>query len=135
MPVINGRGYNSQIWLIGANGLDRALALSNEFHAPIMIYYQADWCGYCRRLEKELLSNLGAKDILAGVIKVLLSPEFGGRDKQLFKQMGGNGYPSIYFMKNGNSPPKKEWLMKQINGQWQTIRVSELALLVKSIQH
>ena len=47
-------------WLNGAAGYARALELQRELKVPLIVYFYADWCPYCQRLDSEYLLSAGA---------------------------------------------------------------------------
>lgn len=122
--------YSSSKWYVNANGYRRALKVSREYDAPIFIYYQADWCGYCRKLEKNLLDKSKAKRALRSMVKVKITPEEGDREKTLFKKMGGSGYPTIMIQKNADGRPAKQRLTRRTNGRWSTLSLKEFQQLI-----
>ena len=44
-------------WLNGASGYARALELQRELKVPLIVYFYADWCPFCRRLDSEVWSS------------------------------------------------------------------------------
>lgn len=122
------RGYFSNEWLRNTEGYQEALRISRMYGAPIFIYFEADWCRYCRQLETELLYKNDAKEHLASWIKVRISPEDNSDNHALFKQMGGTGYPTVLTQKAYDAEPKKTRLMTQQEGGWRTPNAAEFAL-------
>lgn len=99
--------YNSDRWYYGHVGYKRALRLFEKYDAPIFIYFQADWCEYCRKLEKGLLDTRQGKLALKKAIKVKMSPEVSKRDYYFFRSLGGEGYPTLYLQADGVSELKE----------------------------
>jgi thiol:disulfide interchange protein len=99
--------YKNTSWLHGYTGYKKALRLQKKYHAPIFLYFQADWCGYCRRLESELLHTKKGIKVLKKAIKVKITPDNSTLDKDFFKSLGGTGYPSIYLQPVIINKPKK----------------------------
>ena len=122
------RAYSSDEWLRNIGGYREALRISKMYGAPIFIYFQADWCRYCRKLESELLYKQDAKEHLATWIKVKISPEDSPEDHAFFKQMGGTGYPTVLTQKAYDATPKKTKLMAKQDGGWRTQNAEEFAL-------
>ena len=117
----NSDGYSSDRWYVGINGYEDARRLSEKYNAPILIYFQADWCHYCRELEHNLLSLSAAKRIIRPFIKVRISPENGKAEKALFDNMGGTGYPTLILKSNLRTLPRKVHTMNKINGEWELL--------------
>jgi len=99
--------YNSHQWYYGHAGYKRALRLLKKYDAPIFLYFQADWCSYCRKLEEGLINTRQGKLALKKVIKVKISPEDSKRDDDFFRRLGGTGYPTLYLQANAPSNPKR----------------------------
>lgn len=99
--------YNSNKWYYGHVGYKRALRLFEKYDAPIFIYFQADWCKYCRQLEEGLIHTKKGKLALKKAIKVKISPEDSKRDDDFFRSLGGKGYPTLYLQADGVSHPKE----------------------------
>lgn len=122
--------YSSSKWYTNHSGYITALEIGQQFNVPVFIYFQADWCGWCRKLEKELLETPQGKKVLKKVVKVRITPEDGDKENQLFKKLGGNGYPTILIKKPSDLVPKKYHLMKKENDSWLTIPASHLKKII-----
>lgn len=88
--------YNSSKWYYGHSGYKRALRLQKKYNAPIFLYFQADWCSYCRKLEGQLLNTEDGAKAISKAIKVKVSPEDSKQDDDFFRSMGGKGYPTLF---------------------------------------
>ena len=86
--------YSSSKWHESYSDYNTALDISTKYNIPLFIYFQADWSRFCRKLERELLSIPKEKNILKTVVKVRITPENSNKDKRLFKELGGKGYPT-----------------------------------------
>ena len=98
--------YNSSKWYYGHSGYKRALRLQKKYNAPIFLYFQADWCSYCRKLDDGLLNTSQGAKVLRNVVKVKITPEDSKRDDDFFRRLGGNGYPTVLLQKDGISSPQ-----------------------------
>jgi len=107
-------------WLLGYEGYTQALALSEELEVPIFIYFKADWCRYCKKLERELLYTSDGNRALSSIIKVRIKPEENSENNRFFEEIGGRGYPTILIQKDHNSKPRKRYLMARDSGSWKT---------------
>src|SRR3954471_15500698 len=56
-------------WLNGASGYARAIELQRELNVPLIVYFYADWCPYCQRLDSEYLPSAPVQQYLRGVVK------------------------------------------------------------------
>lgn len=127
--------YNSPVWYTDSLGYKKALEVSKQYDAPIFIYFQADWCRYCRKLERELLHTFEGKNILSKVVKVQISPESGHNEKALFDYFGGTGYPSVYIKKSSQSAHKKYSFMNKKSNSWETSPINKLRMAIDSVLH
>lgn len=125
--------YDDADWLFDLDGYSHARRLSRQHKVPMLIYFQADWCGYCRKLERELLHEPRAKQALRRIIKVQITPEKGPEDGALFKALGGTGYPTVLFQATHSSKPKKYLLMRKVGGTWHTKSVEELIAILEGL--
>jgi thiol-disulfide isomerase/thioredoxin len=101
------KAYNSSQWYYGHAGYKRALRVQKKYNAPIFLYFQADWCSYCRELEKGLINTSQGAKVLRNVVKVKITPEDNKRDDDFFRRLGGNGYPTVLLQKDDVSSPQK----------------------------
>ncbi|MCG8312596.1 MAG: thioredoxin family protein [Pseudomonadales bacterium] len=125
VPAMEGRSfntsYNNSKWYTNVTGYYQALRMSKRYKTPVFIYYQADWCGYCRRLEKNLLYRPETQAALNKVIKVKITPDNSLKEHTLSKEMGVTGYPTVLIQKDPWQKPNKVRLMKKKNGKWRTM--------------
>jgi thiol:disulfide interchange protein len=125
--------YNSSKWYYNARGYKTALKVSRRYDVPIFIYYQADWCGYCRKLENNILYKPNVKKSLRYLVKVQITPENGGRERGLFDLMGGTGYPTIVTQDGAEAKPVKRSLMRKRNGLWQSMTADDFIRLIGAL--
>jgi thioredoxin-related protein len=84
-----------------------AISIGNKEHKPLMMFFTgSDWCGWCIRLQKEvLLTPEFAKWAVDNVILVELdyprrtaqTPEVKKQNDELQQAFGIQGFPTIYF--------------------------------------
>lgn len=98
--------YKGSIWLKDNNGYSIASEAGVTENAPVLIYGYTDWCGYCKKLDAMYFSDHKVNNVLAKFIKVKLNPEHSTKDKQLFNNLKGNGYPTL-FVKYPHQEPQK----------------------------
>ena len=111
--------YKNSKWFSDHRGYAAALKVSREQNVPIFIYAYTDWCGYCKKLKKEMFADARVKDILSGYVKVKINPEHSAADKRLFKQWGGKGYPTLYIQAQSDSfPARTSGPFAKRNGKW-----------------
>jgi thiol-disulfide isomerase/thioredoxin len=98
--------YSNSQWYYGHAGYKRALRVQKKYNAPIFIYFQADWCSYCRKLDEGLLNTPQGAKVLRKVVKVKISPEDSKRDDDFFRSLGGTGYPTVLLQTDSISSPQ-----------------------------
>ena len=66
---------------------------------PLYIHFTTDWCGWCRRIEKDIYETKEGKAILADFVPVSLDCTQGAAsadaNKALMAKYGGKGYPFL----------------------------------------
>lgn len=93
-------------WFDGAGGYERAVAAARDAGAPLVVYFYADWCSYCRRMD-ELLGTAEAGEFLDAVVKVRVSPEAGDAETGLAQSYGVQGYPAFFVIAGEGAAPVK----------------------------
>lgn len=78
-----------------AGSYDAAVKQARQTGRPVAIIFSTTWCGWCRRLEAETLSNSKVKDLQSKFIFVEVD---GDKEKGLVRKYGIEGYPSTVFI-------------------------------------
>lgn len=82
---------STDIWL---NNYEMALEKAKKENKPLIIMLTAEWCGYCRKLEKETLSEKSIKEMLSAFVCVKVYENKGAN-----KKYDSRGYPTLVFAK------------------------------------
>lgn len=121
-PLVESSGYSASGWEEGARGYESALQDARRSGQPMIVYFNTDWCPWCRQLNENYLPHSRVRSELRDFVKVSVNPEDGDRERRLFEQFGGGGYPGLFvvlptadaqplklspFKKDGPWPPEK----------------------------
>jgi thiol-disulfide isomerase/thioredoxin len=89
-------------WYRGAAGFERARAELGKREAPLVLYFHASWCSFCRRLERDYLPTRSVRDTLTRVTRVELEPESDEAVLELARKFGVKGYPTVLVFPAGS---------------------------------
>jgi thiol-disulfide isomerase/thioredoxin len=92
-------------WSEGASGFRSA---SNEQRAsgcPMLLYFRTDWCPYCKKFDRDVLSDSAVSATIAPAVKVRIDPEKGDDEKALGKKFGVHGYPTLILVARDGAAP------------------------------
>ncbi len=79
-------------WLTFDEGQKKGQAQEQKF----FLYFYADWCGYCRKLEKETFTNKNVAEFInANFIPVRINSD---RLPKVTARFGVNGFPHMKFL-------------------------------------
>lgn len=83
-------------WYEGATGYETAMAEHRSSGKPVMLYFHADWCGYCTLLEEDVLStSTFQRRYGSSLLKVRVNPEKSRAESSLASDNRVRGYPWI----------------------------------------
>jgi thioredoxin-related protein len=78
---------------------DAALEKAKKEQKLVMVDVYTDWCGWCKRLDKDAFSNTDVTAKLSeDFVAVKINPEKTETNAKLARQFGVNGYPHIAFV-------------------------------------
>ncbi|TGN19206.1 tetratricopeptide repeat protein [Leptospira idonii] len=80
---------------IWESSIKKGLERSKSENKPILIDLYADWCGYCKVLEKEIFPDKEVEKVLEGFVTVRLN---GEEFPNLMQKYGIEGYPTILYI-------------------------------------
>lgn len=83
-------------WYEGAAGYRQALADQAETGKPILVYFHAPWCPYCRRVNESLLAMPAVVEAISGILAVQINGDGKSRDRKLMDEFGAKIYPSFF---------------------------------------
>lgn len=80
-------------------GYPAALEKAKTEKKLVMIDMYTDWCGWCKRLDKDVYANEAvAAKLGAKFVSVKLNPEKSKEAAELAKKFGTRGFPHIVFV-------------------------------------
>ena len=98
--------YVSSTWYEDASGYEDAVRQQKVLHAPLFVYFRADWCPHCKNFD-QLLEDSTVRSRMSSLIKVRINPEHGKAERELFEQrFGTKGYPALFLVDEGGSQQK-----------------------------
>jgi thiol-disulfide isomerase/thioredoxin len=87
---------SSYLWEEGAQGYETIMTTAHSSEEPVIVYFLADWCPWCKKLGRNYFTHYEFKNFLNNILRVKITPDNSTEEKQLFKQYKGTGYPSIF---------------------------------------
>jgi thiol:disulfide interchange protein len=106
-------------WFSGADGYALAVREQQQTGAPMAVYFYTDWCGYCKRLERNVLSTGEVESYFSSkLIRVKVNPEDGPAEDALGRQYAVTGYPSFFIVRASVPRPQKIRPYKRQSGTW-----------------
>lgn len=92
-------------WFNNSQGYDEALAQfeSDENIQPMLVYFHAPWCPYCKRFNANLLTTPEVSEHLKPYLKVKVYPEENHpEDADLMNEFGATGFPTLFVRHPGD---------------------------------
>lgn len=81
---------------------NKAVAQAKADHKLVMVDVFTDWCGWCKKLDKDVYSNAKVSEKLSkDFVACKINPEKNSANRQLANKFGTRGYPHIVFV-NGD---------------------------------
>ncbi len=96
-------------WPQGAKNHDSAISYAIKDEKPVLIYFYADWCSYCKRLNRDYIDSPEFQALAGGFYRIQVNPEDSVANERLFKRKyRGTGYPSVFvFIPAFSQQPRK----------------------------
>lgn len=96
------------------------LAIARKLNKNIFLFFHANWCGWCNKLENESLKNPEVKELMKNYVIVYVDTD---QEKEIAKKYGINELPKYFILapngqiiKTGrgylNAPQFKQWLLQ-----------------------
>ena len=101
-------------WRHGAYGHRDVLEASRLNETPVIVYFNTDWCPWCRKLNEKYLNSYEVKGFLRDIEKVEINPEKGPTEKAIGEEYGLTGYPTfLVYVPAINSNPQRLYPFKK----------------------
>jgi thioredoxin-like negative regulator of GroEL len=78
----------------GTPKFEDVLAKAKAEKKPVFVDFSTEWCGWCRKLEKETFSQASVADVMKALINVHVDAE-KGEGPDLAKRYGVHGFPTL----------------------------------------
>jgi thiol-disulfide isomerase/thioredoxin len=92
-------------WFSGATGVEDALAMQKQTGSPVVLYFWADWCRYCKKFDENVLPDAEVTRTIACAVKARLEPDKGAAENALSHSYGVHGYPTVLLIPTPGSVP------------------------------
>ena len=78
---------------------DEAVAKAKKDKKLVMVDVYTDWCGWCKKLDKDVYSNNDVQEQLGkSFVALKINPEENSKNAALVRQFGSHGFPHIVFL-------------------------------------
>ena len=78
---------------------DDGLAQAKKESKLVMVDVYTDWCGWCKKLDKDVYTQKEVGDKLAkDFVAIKLNPEKSAKNKKIVSGFGVQGFPTILFL-------------------------------------
>jgi thioredoxin-related protein len=88
---------------IVASDYKDAIKKSGEKGMPVLVFFEADWCGWCTKMKRESLTDAKVKDVMKNYILVYVDYD---KNKSVARKFGVQSLPS-YAITNVNEKSLK----------------------------
>jgi thiol:disulfide interchange protein len=73
---------------------DKAAESAKKSHKPMMVDFYTDWCGWCKKLDREVYTDKRIVELSAKFVNVKVD---GDKQPKLIDKYNVEGYPTIVF--------------------------------------
>ncbi len=92
-------------WHEGAAGFAQAVEERQASSGAMLIYFHTEWCGYCKKFERDLWPTAAVQSGLRDVVKVRINPERSPEERAIAERYGVHGFPSLFVERGGAPKP------------------------------
>ncbi len=119
--------------LKGHKGFETALKRSQYSGKPIALFVYTDWCPYCAKFDKYLLSNNRVRSYLGDILYVRLNPEKSNQARMIADNLGVTGYPSFFMVTDGGQSAHRISGYTMKGNQWVLMKPGEFITAMKGV--
>ncbi len=83
---------------------DKAAKDAKKSKTPILVDFYTNWCGWCKKLDKDTYSDKGVVDLSRKFVCVKVD---GDKFPQKVKDYKVDGYPTIVFLNSGSKEVRR----------------------------
>ncbi len=120
-------------WFEGAAGFAAGLEQAQAEDQSVLVYFYADWCGYCRQLEANLLERSTVEDYTKYLVKIRINPERGAHERDIANQYGVAGYPAVFVHPAVSVRPRRVVRMVVDGGKRRLMTPEEYVRMLASV--
>jgi len=88
-----------------SGGFEEALARARSEKRLLMVDVYTDWCGWCKKLDREVFGSARVAEAARDVVAVRVNAEKGGED--VARRYEVEGYPTVLFVDGSGTVVKR----------------------------
>lgn len=94
-------------WASGAGAFRAAVERQRTDGCPLVVYFGAAWCPFCKQFEAAVMPDARVASGLATALKVRIDAEGDDGEQALAKRYGIRGYPTVLLMVAPDASPRR----------------------------
>jgi thiol:disulfide interchange protein len=98
------------------------------------VYFYTDWCGYCKRLDRDVLATAEVEQHLSRLVRVRINPEDGPQEEAIARRYGITGYPSFFVLAPGSPAPVRINHYKRQGSGWVPMTPGDFVIAVREAE-
>ncbi len=84
-------------WLEDADGYEKGVVDAEAKKKPLIVYFYAPWCPYCKRFDANVLSKKDVIKYMKKTVNVRIYPDKGmDRERAIMQDFGATGFPTFF---------------------------------------
>lgn len=77
---------------IVASSYQEAIRKSGELGMPVLVYFEADWCSWCQKMKREVLTDAKVKQMMKNYVLVHVNTD---KERSVARKFGVSGLPAF----------------------------------------